>query len=192
MNSFKQWIHIKYIPRKKNIFDGSFRFLPFRILISNIDLSNRIKSKMTFINVPNHLPMRANEGPTPFPVTGYSLFNSVSNQFTSIDGMGRFHQETSFFPHHQDQICYRCGGRSMDQTSTQHLYMENFVVCGTNKDSRWWSTSSRWHINQLITILTVNLDVQNFYWSVRWSRLLDVTDSVVDECVCFFSIANQY
>ena len=83
---------------KKITFDRSFRLLPFGILISNIDLSDRIRSKMTFLNIHHHLPMRASEGPTPFPVTGYSVINSVSNQFTSINSMGRFHQ--------REQLCF--------------------------------------------------------------------------------------
>ncbi len=80
-------LHVKIIS-----FDRSFQLLPFGMLITKFDLSNRIRSKMTFINVPHHLPMRANEGPTPFPATGYTFINSVSNQFTSINSMGRFHQ----------------------------------------------------------------------------------------------------
>ncbi len=52
---------------------------------------------MTFIDVPHHLSMRANEGPTPFPVTGYTFINSVSTQFTSINSMGRFHPREQLY-----------------------------------------------------------------------------------------------
>jgi hypothetical protein len=76
--------------KEKNTFDRSFRLFPFGILISNVDLSDRIRTKMTFINIPHHLPMGANEGPTPFLVTGDSFINSVLNQFTSINGMRKF------------------------------------------------------------------------------------------------------
>jgi hypothetical protein len=54
---------------------------------------------MTFFDVPHHLPVRANEGPTPFTVTGDSFINLVSNQFTSIKGMRTFHQNK--------QLCFR-------------------------------------------------------------------------------------
>jgi hypothetical protein len=54
---------------------------------------------MTFINVPHHLPVGADEGPTPFTVTGDSFINLVLNQFTSINGMRRFHQSK--------QLCLR-------------------------------------------------------------------------------------
>ena len=96
MNSYRH-----QYTKEEFTFDRSFRLCPFGILISNVDLSDRIRSKMTFINVPHHLPMRANEGPTPFPVTGTgdSFINLVSNQFTSINGMRRFHQSK--------QLCFR-------------------------------------------------------------------------------------
>jgi hypothetical protein len=55
------------------------------MLIRNVDLSDKIRSEMTFINVPHHLPVGADEGATPFTVTGDSFINSVSNQFTSIN-----------------------------------------------------------------------------------------------------------
>jgi hypothetical protein len=77
--------------KEKFTFDRSLQLFPFDILISNVNLSNRIRTKMIFINVPYHLPMRANEGPTPFLVTGDSFINSMSNQFTSINSMRRFH-----------------------------------------------------------------------------------------------------
>jgi hypothetical protein len=66
--------------KEKFAFDRSFQLFPFGILISNIDISKRIRTKMSFINVPHHLPLRANEGPTPFLVTGDSFINSVLNQ----------------------------------------------------------------------------------------------------------------
>jgi hypothetical protein len=47
---------------------------------------------MTVINIPHHLSVGADEGPTPFTVTGDSFIDLVSNQFTSINGMRRFHQ----------------------------------------------------------------------------------------------------
>jgi hypothetical protein len=47
---------------------------------------------MTVIDIPHHLFVGADEGPTPFTVTGDSFIDSVSNQFTSINGMRRFHQ----------------------------------------------------------------------------------------------------
>jgi hypothetical protein len=83
----------RYIPHKKNTFDRSFQLLPFGILISKIDLSNRIRSKMTFIDVPHHLPMRANESPTPFLVTGYSLCQTNLHPSTA---WGDFIKENSF------------------------------------------------------------------------------------------------
>jgi hypothetical protein len=70
--------------KEKFTFDRSFQLLLFGTLISNIDLSNRIRTKMTFIDVPHHLSMRTNEGPTPFLVTGDSFISSASNQFTSV------------------------------------------------------------------------------------------------------------
>jgi hypothetical protein len=92
MNSLKQLIHADINTQKKITFDRSFQLFPFGILISNVDLSDRIRTKMNFIDVPHHLPMRANIGPTPFLVTGDSFVNSVLKQFTSINGMRRFHQ----------------------------------------------------------------------------------------------------
>ncbi len=151
MNSFKQSIHIKDFPRKKIIFDISFQLLSFGILISNIDLSNRIRSKMAFIDVPHHLPMRANEGPTPFPVTGYSFINYVSNQFTSIKSMRRFHQREQFcFLIIKVKFIIRMVENHKIKLEHSTCIWE-FLLYGTNRDSRWWSTSSRWHINQLIT-----------------------------------------
>jgi hypothetical protein len=47
---------------------------------------------MTVIIIPHHLSVGADEGPTPFTVTGDSFINLVLNQFTSINGMMRFHQ----------------------------------------------------------------------------------------------------
>jgi hypothetical protein len=47
---------------------------------------------MTVIDIPHHLSVEADEGPTPFTVTGDSVIDSVLNQFTSINGMRRFHQ----------------------------------------------------------------------------------------------------
>jgi hypothetical protein len=113
---------------EKFTFDRSFQVCPFCILISNVDLSDRIRTKMTFINVPHNLPMRTNEGSTPFPVTGDSFINLVLNQFTPINGMRRFHQSK--------QLCfciinivldwdYRI---ALDQTGTQYLHMENDIV----------------------------------------------------------------
>jgi hypothetical protein len=40
---------------------------------------------MTVIDVPHHLSVGEDEGPTPFTVTGDSFIDSVSNQFTSIN-----------------------------------------------------------------------------------------------------------
>jgi hypothetical protein len=54
---------------------------------------------MTFIDVPHHLPVGADEGPSPFMVAGDSFINSMLNQFTSINGMRRFHQSK--------QLCFR-------------------------------------------------------------------------------------
>ncbi len=47
---------------------------------------------MTLINLAHHLAMRANEIPTPLPSTGCNFINTVSNQFASINSIGRFHQ----------------------------------------------------------------------------------------------------
>ncbi len=66
------------------------------------------------------------------------------------------------------------------------------LSCGTNRDSRWWrTTSSRWRINQLITISTVNLEVQSFNLSERQSRLLHVS-ARVDEWFFFCIICEQF
>jgi hypothetical protein len=54
---------------------------------------------MNVIDIPHHLSMGADEGPTLFTVTGDSFINSVSNQFTSINGVRRFHQSK--------QLCFR-------------------------------------------------------------------------------------
>jgi hypothetical protein len=54
---------------------------------------------MTVINIPHPLSVGADEGPTSFMVTGDSFINSVLNQFTSINGMRRFHQSK--------QLCFR-------------------------------------------------------------------------------------
>jgi hypothetical protein len=54
---------------------------------------------MTVIDIPHHLSMGADEGPTPFMVTGDNCIDLVLNQFTSINGMRRFHQ--------RKQLCFR-------------------------------------------------------------------------------------
>jgi hypothetical protein len=54
---------------------------------------------MTVINIPHHLSVGADKGPTPFTVTSDSFIDLVSNQFTSINGMRRFHQSK--------QLCFR-------------------------------------------------------------------------------------
>ncbi len=79
---------------------------------------------MTVIDVPHHPSMGADEGPTPFMVTGDSFIDSVLNQFTSINGMRNFHQSK--------QLCFCIinikYGIELDQIGTQYLYMENVVV----------------------------------------------------------------
>jgi hypothetical protein len=47
---------------------------------------------MTLVNLAHHLAMRANEIPTPLPSTGCKFINTVSDQFASINSIGRFHQ----------------------------------------------------------------------------------------------------
>jgi hypothetical protein len=54
---------------------------------------------MTVIYFSHHLPVGADKGPSPFTITGGSCINLVSNQFTSINGMRRFHQSK--------QLCFR-------------------------------------------------------------------------------------
>jgi hypothetical protein len=84
---------------------------------------------MTVIDVPHHLSMGADEGPTPFMVTGDSFIDSVLSQFTSINSMRRFHQSK--------QLCFRIinvkflirgYGIELDQIGTRYLYMENVAV----------------------------------------------------------------
>jgi hypothetical protein len=63
--------------------------------------------------------VEADEGPTPFTVTGDSFINSVSNQFTSINGMRRFHQsKTASLPQHKYQILHQDCEMELDQTGT--------------------------------------------------------------------------
>jgi hypothetical protein len=75
---------------------------------------------MTFINVPDHLPVGADEGPTPLMVTGDSFINSASNQFTSINSMSRFHQSKQLRFHNINiKFLIRKGyGIELDQTGT--------------------------------------------------------------------------
>ncbi len=147
-----KWIHININTQEEFTFHWSFRLCPFGILIQNVDLSDRIRSEMTVIDIPHHLSVGADEGPTPFTITGDSFIDSVLNQFTSINGMRRFHQSK--------QLCSRIINikfliRVMEYNWIKLLYSTciwKMLSCRTNRDSRICSPSSRWHINQLIAI----------------------------------------
>jgi hypothetical protein len=71
---------------------------------------------MTVIDITHHLSVGADEGPTPFTVTGDSFIDLVSNQFTSINSMRSSSKQTALLPHHQYQILDEGYGIEWDQT----------------------------------------------------------------------------
>ncbi len=85
---------------------------------------------------------------------------------------------TASLPHHQDQIHYRYCGWSLNQTGTQYLYTKK-LLCGTNRDSGWWSTCSRWHIIQLITIFRLSLSLSYHLLSLGFRHWKGIFSSLL-------------
>jgi hypothetical protein len=126
----------------------------FWMLITNIKLSNRMRSKMTLIKLARHLPMRANESATLFPSTGCNFINPVLNQFATIDSIGRFHQWIQLHLHIV-KIEFCCVFIWLENQWIQLVHSTwiwEIVLHGANRDSGWFSTTSRWHINHLIVV----------------------------------------